>query len=344
MLSDPQRLRQLARRLRSSTLAVAPLLAALGAVPRAAAAEAGADRARGPSVSLSWSGADTQDGCLGASALARGVESYLGRRVFSPSPTDIVVRVRVTTGTTNQSALVEVFDTRANEVLGERELEARGATCSALDEPLELAVALMVDGDPIARAAPPVERDTPAPAEEAPLPDESLAWLVETQALAQAFLLPEPSPGLELSLGAMVSERLRARIELGGFWPVKAEVSAPASAEVWLAYAALGPCLGFPVDRRLALHGCAGPMVAYSSVDHAGLEGGEGGAVSFFGASFGLHAEARLGGPVYAKASFRSHYFPAPPRFVYRVEETRTELYDFKHFGVVAGLGLAVRF
>jgi hypothetical protein len=345
MLSDPPCFGLLALRPPPRVRPVASWLLAVCALATSAQAATGPEgAARGRSVSLSWSGADTQDGCLGAAALARGVESYLGRRVFSAPPTDIVVRVRVTSESTRQRALVEVFDTRANEVLGERELEARGASCSALDEPLELAVALMVDGDPISRATPPDERKSPAPAKEASPANERLAWLIEGQALAQAFLLPKPSPGLELSLSASISERLRARVEVGGFLSAEAEVRAPASADVWLAYAALGPCVGFPVDRRLVLHACAGPFVAYASVNHEGLEGGEGGAVSFFGASLGLHAETRLGGPVYAKASFRSQYFPAPPRFVYRIEDSRADLYDFKHFGAVAGLGLAVRF
>lgn len=345
MLSDPQCFGLLALGVRPRVFLVAHALLVVSAfAPRASAATGTAAEASRPSVSLSWSGADMQDGCLGAAALVRGVESYLGRRVFSPSPTDIVVRVRITSESTRQRALVEVFDARANEVLGERELEARGASCSALDEPLELAVALMVDGDPISRAAPPDERKSPAPAKEASPANERLAWLIEGQALAQAFLLPKPSPGLELSLSASISERLRARVEAGGFLPAEAEVRSPASADVWLGYAALGPCIGFPIDRRFSVHACAGPVVAYASVNHEGLEGGEGGAVSFFGASLGLHAETRLGGPVYAKASFRSQYFPAPPRFVYRIEDSRADLYDFKHFGAVAGLGLAVRF
>jgi hypothetical protein len=345
MLSDPQCSGLLAVGVRPRILLVAQaLLVVSGFAPRVQAATGAAGESRAPKVSLSWSGADTEDGCLGAAALARGVESYLGRRVFSPPPTDIVVRVRVTSESTRQRALVEVFDARANEVLGERELEARGGSCAALDEPLELAVALMVDGDPISRAAPAAERKLPAPADEASPAEERLAWLIEGHALAQAFLLPKPSAGLELSLSALISERLRARVEVGGFLPAEAEVRAPASADVWLAYAALGPCAGFPIDRRFSLHACAGPVVAYASVNHEGLEGGEGGAVSFFGASLGLHAETRLGGPVYAKASFRSHYFPAPPRFVYRIEASRADLYDFKHFGAVAGLGLAVKF
>lgn len=344
MPTDPQRFGLPAHRWRRRASVAHGLLGVSALVSQVDAAEDAAGRARGPSVSLSWSGADTPDGCLGADALVRGVESYLARRVFSPPPTDIVVRVRVTTGSTRQRAFVEVFDTRANEVLGERELEARGASCSALDEPLELAVALMVDGDPIARAAPPGDPQTPEPTSAASSPDDKLAWMLEGQALAQAFLLPEPSAGLELSLGALIAERLRARVEVGGFLPAEAELRAPASASVWLAYAALGPCVGFPMDRRFALHVCAGPVVAYASVNHEGLEGGEGGAVSFFGASLGLHAETHLGGRFYAEASFRSHYFPAPPRFVYRVEDSRADLYEFEHLGAVAGLGLAVRF
>jgi len=319
--------------------------AALGsfAFVSSARAEPDAPRALGPSVSLSWSGAGTERGCLGGVALARGVESYLGRSVFSPPPTNIVVRVRVTTSGTRHHALVEVFDTRANQVLGERELRAQGATCSSLDDPLELAVALMVDGEPISRAAP---ADEPPAADPKPEvhPEDRLSWLMEAQALAQAFLLPKPSAGLELSLSALITERLRARVEVGGFLPADAELPVPASADIWLVYAGLGPCLGVPIDRRFSLDGCAGPVVAYATVQHRGLEGGDGGSVSLFGASLGLHATTHLGGPVFATGSLRAHYFPAPPRFVYRVGGVQEELFDFEHFGAVAGLGLAVRF
>lgn len=337
MLSAPPRFGLLASR---ASVAVGLCLLAFGA--RAGAAPSTARRPA-PSVSLSWSGAGTQRGCLGGRALASGVESYLGRRVFSPPPTDIVVRVRVTTNGTRHHALVEVFDTRANEVLGERELRAEGATCSSLNDPLELAVALMVDGDLDARAATPDEPDAAEPKSEAPSEDR-LAWEMEAQALAQALLLPKPSAGAELSLSALITEQLRARVELGGFLPAEAEVRAPASAGIGLVYAGLGPCLGASLGPRFSLHGCGGPVVAYATVRHSGLEGGDGGSVSLFGASLGAHATTHLGGPLFATASLRAHYFPAPPRFVYRVDGQEEELFDFEHLGAVAGLGLAVRF
>src|SRR5687768_7585938 len=121
MLSDPPRFGLLALCSRASSFGVGLLLLTFASRLNAAP---NTPRSPAPRVSLSWSGAGTQSGCLGGVALARGVESYLGRRVFSPPPTDIVVRVRVTTSGTRHHALVEVFDTRANEVLGERELRA----------------------------------------------------------------------------------------------------------------------------------------------------------------------------------------------------------------------------
>jgi hypothetical protein len=297
---------------------------------------------------LSWSGESEETGCLGAKALARAVETYLERPIFSSLNPEIRLDVRAEQAQpSGYRAIITIVRTDSGEVLGTRELTVEGRTCSALNEPLKLVVALMVDGEPGTlatrrkpEAAPPPDVAVPEAAREA----SPAVFHAETSVLGQAVLLPRPGPGLAFALGWDFSRVLGARAELGAFLPTAAQVAAPASADVSLLYAGLGVCPGFDVDARLRLQACALGLVASSDVAPRGMDENRRSSSTMFGASLGLHGTTRLAGNIGATASLRGLAFPSSPRFIYRLDGTARELFRPGPLSAVASLGLSVRF
>jgi hypothetical protein len=300
-------------------------------------------------LGLSWSGESEETGCLGATALSRAVEAYLERPIFSSRNPEIRLDVRAEPAPPNgYRSIITIVRTDSGEVLGTRELTVEGKSCSSLNEPLKLVVALMVDGEPGTlatrrkpKAAPPPDAGAP----KAPPPEAApLALRAELAVLAQAVLLPRPGPGLAFAFGWDFSRFVAARAELGAFLPTAAQVAAPASADVSLLYAGLGVCPGFDVDARLRLEACALGLVASSGVTTRGMDENRRSSSTMFGASLGLHGSTRLAENVGATASLRGLAFPSSPRFVYRLDGTERELFRPGPLAAVASLGLSVRF
>ena len=174
-------------------------------------------------ASLDLHRASSAETCLDARALANGVEARLRRSVFVPRER-AELRVEVRLGRRLEGAWLAQIELRSAEgkLVGTRELVTSAEHCSALDESLSLAIALMVDisADELpepakkpasgpSRAAPPrapieLPRDTHAPRE---------PWRFSAVALGTLAVgvLPGVAPGVRLGFGA----------EPPAFWPIE---------------------------------------------------------------------------------------------------------------------------
>jgi hypothetical protein len=196
-----------------------------------------------PDATLYWDRGALEAECDRAAVVREGVETYLGRSVFAVDGS-LVVRVRLErvqeAGRGRVVARVSQEDA-SGKVWGER-LVGGDETCSSLDEPLTLVVALMVDSP----QAPPTEPESqpspaPKPASEPPPPsipaeDDQPEEIQTAPNLERALTSPGHAAFLGLglvSMGALpepgAGAGLVALIKPRNFWAlgVEAELLAP---------------------------------------------------------------------------------------------------------------------
>ncbi len=101
---------------------------------------------------------------MGTRELAEGVEKILRRPVFvSAAQADLAIEGRAEKVATGFKATLSVSD-KDGKALGTRELTTDKPDCHALDEQVELAIALMVDPDAaLAPPEPPPKKEEPPP-------------------------------------------------------------------------------------------------------------------------------------------------------------------------------------
>jgi len=111
------------------------------------------------------------EGCIATQALARSVEERLGRTVFvSAAQADVSVEGRIEKRKAGGWHAVIILRDAKGAMLGTREIDRPEASCEAMNEPLALIIAVMID--PHAAMRPQTEAGAPeaeAP-EVAPLP------------------------------------------------------------------------------------------------------------------------------------------------------------------------------
>ena len=113
---------------------------------------------------LGWLRMPGADACVATQALARGVETRLGRTVFvSPAEADVSVEGRIEKKGTGFSATLVLRDSEGKS-LGTRTLEKADPACDKLTESLVLIIAVMIDPDAAMAPTPPVPAPAPAPA------------------------------------------------------------------------------------------------------------------------------------------------------------------------------------
>jgi hypothetical protein len=154
------------------------LLLGLAAALASSAASANEERAQ---ANLTWKGSADAAECLEAAALERAVEARLGRAVFVPLR-NADLRISVALGREPSgpwSAEIDLEDSNGHR-LGHRQLVIPARRCSALDDSLALAIALMVD----------VTRESIAPPEASPRPPPPKT----TIRLPEPPVVAEPSP------------------------------------------------------------------------------------------------------------------------------------------------------
>jgi hypothetical protein len=113
-------------------------------------------------ASLGWARLAGAKGCSGGATMARAVESILRREALVPaSRADLLIEARVekVPGRPRFRAVIEVVGTDG-AVIGARTIESATADCHRLDEPVALAIALMIDPEAVTR---PISTEPPAP-------------------------------------------------------------------------------------------------------------------------------------------------------------------------------------
>jgi hypothetical protein len=138
------------------------LAVVLALAPRVASAEptsSSASPTKKRTSTLGWLRMPGADACVATQALARGVETRLGRTVFvSPAEADVSVEGRIEKKGTGFAATLVLRDSEGKS-LGTRTLEKADPACDKLTESLVLIIAVMIDPDAAMAPAP-----TPAPA------------------------------------------------------------------------------------------------------------------------------------------------------------------------------------
>ncbi|MEP7123193.1 MAG: hypothetical protein ABJE95_19855 [Byssovorax sp.] len=254
-----------------------------------AASAARADTPPPPRTSsLAWVRLAGAESCIDMRALARAVELRLGRPAFvAPTRGDLAIEARIAPATDAPGwrATILVVDA-AGQRVGLRELQSDQPACHAIDDELELVMALLID--PSAALAPPVAAPptftAPPPATIAPVPIAlpppvcpspplSSRWRggAEAGPIAGLGLLPS-SVGVGLQLHAHVKPPRGPSFELGSaFWLDSAVRTSHAEPAFSLAYGWLSVC---PIDvdvQGSALSACAGVQLGALSVSAPAL-------------------------------------------------------------------------
>lgn len=298
--------------LTGAALACAPLAAPARAdVPTSAATPRPA--------SLGWTRLEGAEGCIGAGDLARAVEALLGKKAFvSAAEAELSIEGRVAPrAECGFRASVEVAD-RAGQSLGRRDLDTSSSDCRALDEPLRLAIALMVDPEGALGAPPPTEtpKEPPPspPSESAPLPSPISSpapaptpWRGDL-ALGATFgfgLLPSVAPGLVLSASLEPPWFVPLESVLSVYLPQSLESAAGLEASLFTMRGEGYVCPLSHVGETLGARACLGGELGLLSAEGAAVDDAEEGLRVQFGVGLrgrvGLRVAAPLG--LYAAGS-----------------------------------------
>ena len=305
-----------------------------------------------PSVSLAWVGPGPELVCLGEDGLARAVNDYLGRDAFAAGSVEYVLGVKVERLPDRLwRAVLELRDA-SGRVLGARELKSSTDLCSDLDEPLVLAVALMVDSDPEPppepSAPPPAPEPEPEPAEPAdPAPREHAAPLeifAEASVALEVGLLPAVRPGLMLGAELRALSWLSARLSGFGFLPAAEDIAGGASARFVFTGGLLELCPGFGDKTSLRLSLCGGAVYGVHGVATRGLVGASTEWRPLLAGAFGPKASIPLGGRWFVLAGLTGVIPYRPDRFVYDVGGATQELFQCSSFSLLANVGASVIF
>ncbi|WP_437974061.1 hypothetical protein WMF11_36575 [Sorangium sp. So ce295] len=241
------------RAARLGLVAAALAASALVAASRPARASSGEQTA-----SLSWVRLAGAEACVGARALAQAVEARLGRAALvSAARAELTVEGRIEPGGAGGWRAVIAVADAGGAVLGTREIATASPRCSAIDDELALAIALMIDPSaklspgappPLAAPAPP-PAPSPAPSPPAPrvivqrvlvpvpppAPPPPAPWRVEVGAGPLFGLGLLPSPGIAAALRARLTPPRSWSFEVGGaIWlPNEATTGASSTRFSW---------------------------------------------------------------------------------------------------------------
>jgi hypothetical protein len=316
-------------------LAAAMAAAGLATTEPAWAADDGPAKAH-----LEWTKEDGAEECIDAERLKRAVEEILGRGVFvEKGEEDVVVRGSIAperdSGTAWRVRLV--VRRRGGRTAGTRELTTQEASCAALDGPLPLVVAMMVD----LRRESATIRAPPSAATEPVVPRSRLAsasatrWgLASSVAPAIAVgILPGIVVGGRFDVGVVPPRWPRMALSMA-IWPSARELTAGRGATFSAWYAGLSACPSI-VRRPVALEACGGISVGVTTATGLGLDvtrqdvraNGLAEARAVFSVPFAgpLGGELALGGGVpftrttfvYTEASADQRVFEPPPAFAF---------------------------
>ncbi len=310
-------------------------------------------------VALRWEGYGESEGCLGVPSLMARVEDYLGRRAFDPSSTQVVSVSVDRQGTTRFRAVVRVLDP-AGKVLGERELVGEGSTCSALDEPLVLAVALLVDADlgaapepepepkPAPPPPPPLEIEpSPAPArgksEEESRPPDPWRLAADLAVLGADGIQPNLSVGMEVGFALDPPWMFPVGIHVAGFFPQQVELEPTGSMDFTVGMLGAAACPLSVRPGRFGVDGCLGADLVAQRAVSEGLGGARAYTAWFWQGSLRLRFLVDLYGSWYGLLGATVGLPFEAPRFVYRRSGDTVPVFQMSDATLTAGVGVGVR-
>jgi hypothetical protein len=315
-------------------------------------------------MALRWDAEGAPAECLSADTLAARVEDYMGRHAFDPaSPRLLSVRVEPTPDT-RLRAVVSIVETDG-KVLGEREILTDDATCDALEEPLVLAIALLVDTDLGASSEPepeapppepeppevPEEPEAPEEAEEAPrvvvveppAPPEPWGLEVDASLVSVDGLLPSFGFGTEVGLFVAPPGWLPLRARVAGWLPQTEKPTSQGTLDFRLGLAGLMVC---PLSVRsggLGVDACAGADLVALNAESHGFDQARVTTQWFAQGSLALRVVIDLPSPWYAALSTGVGIPIRPPQFVIHRGGNAVPVFQPAEGTLVAGLGLGVR-
>lgn len=327
--------------------------------------------------SLSWTRMPGTDSCIATQALARSVEERLGRHVFvSAAEADVSVEGRVEKRAAGGWHAVITLRDDKGALLGTRELDRPDAACTAMNEPLALIIAVMIDPEaklassppplpaaalpasppsasPPPPATPPAAPPPPAPpsppADEVAPPRPKDPWRFQGDALAtlSSGIAPQVDPG-----GTIAGMVFLPRIPLGLrgygslFLPTTADQDrARASFDLFYLGGAVCPTLRRPtIVAMLCFGGQLGVIRSHPETLGRGID-------DKTEAIWNAVSEARVSLPIFAPVALTagvSAVLPlVRPTFGYTRSDqgaSRANLHEVSSFAVAADVGVGFFF
>ena len=293
---------------------------------------------------LLWRHAPGAEACIAAPVLADVVSARLGRPAFDgPGVTAVVIEGEVAPTATGWHVALAIRGADG-AARGARELDVAGADCRAIDEPLALVLALIVDPDAGAGAPPP---PPPAPIvavidapKGAPPVEPWRAEAAVTGAVGRGAL-----PGTH------VGARLAIVVDSPRLWPVAFAVGWWAPGEIDLDggrrvrlgrwQARLGVCTPTRSLGRARVAGCAGGEVARIDARAVGFDSNRQTAATLGLAALAARGTVELTRAAFVVAEIGVEVPLTRPRFF---DDAGALLYRAAPAAMIGGLGLGVRF
>ncbi len=304
--------------------------------------------------------------CSSAEVLAARVEDYLGRVAFDPaSPRSLDVDVELTPEGTLRGWVRVTSD--AGVVLGEREIVADEPTCEALEEPLVLAIALLVDSDLGQEAPPPPPPEAPlsAPEEEEEEEDEPFTepvvvvlrpepeppraprpWRarVDGSVVGVEGLLPRFGGGAEVGVLVEPPSFVPLRVRAFGLAPRELTLSPRGSLEFGVVALGLSPCWTGEEQGALRVDLCGGVDAVVQRARSTELDEARSVTRVFLQGALQVRVIAELGAPWFGVLSAGASFPFQPPEFVVRREGEKETAFRAAEASFLVGAGVGARF
>ncbi len=298
--------------------------------------------------------------CIDADGIRQAVESRLRRPVFVTEP-EADVRVQATLRRARSGWAADLaLKTPSGRQLGTRQLSTEAPHCSALDDSVALALALMLDVPReevmAAEGPPPDDRPRePAPSQPPPstpvqLPEDTpprrQPWSFEGSVLAVlgVGVLPGAAPGARLSLAVEPLVFWLTEIEWT-WWPARDASDAGAGAELRRQSVGLFVCplsLGMVPVRA---HACLGQQVGWIRAEGYGFDANRDRARTTYGLALRARGSIQLAGPLTLRAGLELEATLVRDRFVFTEGDgTQERLYRLPPVSLAGELGLGLRF
>jgi hypothetical protein len=270
-----------------------------------------------PRTTIQWQGAP---GCIGEEELRHRVEERLGKPVFAaPGDALLVIRGEARRREDGQGWTANVTAlTPSSAVLGNRTLNS-GEGCRALDEPLTLVVALMIDplavsSGELVPAAVPVPATAPVP-----VPVVVRPWEFGTGVAGRVGAGVEPgvAGATELSFEAVPPGLPPLELSATLFSRNGLTAAPGASAEFSLATGGLRACPTVRGFARATLSACVGLELGEIHGRGLGFDANDSVTEPFFDLAAELRLKVRVHGGWFAQASAGPWLPLVRPRFAY---------------------------